>query len=72
MSDAAVHYFIPNHPQLARTLRGKLENARNLAASQVADGHAMDWGDYKWRVGVIEGFNRAIELCREAEKQLGD
>lgn len=67
---SAVHYFAPEHPQIARTLRGKIEKERRDLVAQLADGFAQDWGDYKHRAGVIKGLDLALQLCIAAESDL--
>ena len=67
-----IRLFVPDNPILARTLRQKLELERNKLGQSIVLGFAADWPDYRERIGVIKGLNLAIELCLEAEKQLGD
>lgn len=67
---SAVRFFSPDAPQLARTLRGKLEAQRRDLAAQIADGYAQDWADYKHRVGVIKGIDEAIQQCITIESDL--
>ena len=69
---SAVRFYAPDAPQLARTLRGRLEAHRNDLVGQVADGCGSDWADYRYRVGMIAGLVWAIEECGIAEKALRD
>ena len=67
---SAVRIFAPEHPNLARTLRAKLEKERAGLAANITDGLAQDWADYKHRAGVIKGIDAAIQLCINAESEL--
>lgn len=67
---SAVRLFAPEHPSLARTLRGKLEQHRATLGEALISGYASDWGDYNKRVGVILGISTAIAFCSDAEKGL--
>ena len=68
MTDA-LRIFALDHPQIARTLRGKLKERQTALVIQVATGSAEDWGDYKERVGVIKGFKEAIDLAEAIERE---
>lgn len=66
----AVHFFAPEHPALAHTVRAKLETQRAKLVAEVADGFASDWPDYRQRVGIIKGIDEAIQCCIETENNL--
>lgn len=66
----AVRFFAPEHPQTPRTLRGKLEKLMAEKTGMLAEGSASGFADYKLRIGEIRGLNEAIEICREAEKDM--
>lgn len=68
MSDA-FHLYALDHPQLARTLKGRLMKRKHELALQMADGYAQDFADYKHRAGVIAGISEAISMCDEIEKE---
>ena len=69
----AVQYFVPENPNLTRTLRGKLhEHMQKLSEALVKSYGIKDFPDYQRRVGVIEGLNTALTLCDEADKELGE
>ena len=67
---SAIRLFASEHPALARTVRGKLEKRRAELATQVADGFANDWANYRERVGAIKGIDEAIQFCIEIENNL--
>lgn len=67
---SAVRFFAPEHPQVARTARAKIERDLSSLMTSVATGYAADWGDYKERVGVIKGLAQAIEICKQVEHDL--
>lgn len=56
-------------PQVARTIRAKLEKRQAELASAIADGSAKDWADYQRRVGVLEGIDEALRVCDDIEKE---
>lgn len=56
-------------PQTARTLHARLKKRKDDLSSQIAEGYASDWGDYKNRVGVVEGLIAAMEICDEVVKE---
>lgn len=64
----AVHYFAPDNPALANTVRVRIEKRIAELGAQLAYGSAADWGDYQRRVGVIKGLEEARELCVEIDK----
>lgn len=70
MNDSAVRMFVPEHPAIARTVRGKLERRRAECAEQLAAGLAQDLSDYKHRSGVIRGIDEAIQMCIDTENEL--
>jgi hypothetical protein len=65
----AFRTFAIDPPYAARTLRTQLQKQRPELIVQNGEGYAIDWSDYKRRVGVIEGLAIAIEHCDEMEKQ---
>jgi hypothetical protein len=69
MSDPAFRLYAAEHPQLARTLRGKLEQRRAELIIQLGEGYAADWPNYKERSGHIAGLKEAIEICEQAERE---
>lgn len=70
MTDPAFRLYAAEHPQLARTLRAKLEHRRAELIIQLGEGFAGDWADYKERSGVIKGLKEAIDICEQAEKEM--
>ena len=70
MSTSAVRLFVPDHPSLPHTIRGRLEQRRAELIGQVAASVACDWADYKFRTGVIRGLEQAIEMSVAVEKEL--
>ena len=67
---SAVRYFVPDSPQKARTLRGKLLEEINTKSKSLIEGYAQDWADYSRRVGVLDGLSIAVDLCDGVEKEL--
>ena len=53
-------------PRDARTIRKRLEDEREAAASIIATPNAIkSWDDYQRRVGVLEGLDTALRVCDE-------
>lgn len=69
MAESAVRYFVPDHPQTARTLLGKLNELRAKKAQAVVDGYSQDWSDYRYRVGEIKALTEAIDICEQDEQE---
>lgn len=69
MADA-VHYFVPNNPVVARTLRQKLAARVAELSEQLGSGSAQDWADYNRKVGCIWGLTDAIAECERVEKDM--
>lgn len=66
----AVHYFAPDHPALSNTVRVRIEKRIAELSTQVAEGYAADWGDYRERAGVIKGLREAHKMCIETDDDL--
>lgn len=56
-------------PQVARTIKHRLEKRREELAAAISMGHAKDWSDYRHRVGVLEGIDEALRVCDDLEKE---
>lgn len=67
--ESAVRYFIPGASRLPRGWRTKLEESREREASYLISGAALDFADYRNRVGRIQGLNDAINLCQQMEDE---
>lgn len=65
---ASIRVSITDHGRLPSTLRGRLEKRR--AECSAALSYAQDWADFRHRVGVIQGYADAIEICEQTEKDL--
>ena len=70
MATSAVRLFVPDHPALPNTIRGRLEQRRAELIEQVGAGMACDWADYRLRTGVIRGLEQAISMSVAVEKEL--
>lgn len=70
MADAALRIYAEDHPALSHRLRAKLAARATELAGQVSGGYALDWPDYKERVGIIKGLIEAVQLCEADEKLL--
>ena len=64
-----VRAYYGDDPRLAGRLEARLKQEINEYAGQLARGLADDWPDYKERVGVIKGLERAVEIAQEIAKQ---
>ena len=69
-SEAGLRIFALDHPQVARTLRGKLGKRRQELVEQLAQGNAEDYADYKGRVGRLEGIEEAMKICEAIEAEM--
>lgn len=64
----AVQYFVPNHPAVSGSVRGRLIARRQELLENLR--YAPDWPDFKRRIGVLQATEEAIEICNEVEKDL--
>ena len=69
-ADSSVAIFPLDHPRMARTFAGRLEKRRLELQTQLAQGNAEDWPDYKERVGVMRGLTEAIDIAKQLEQEL--
>jgi len=67
---SAVHYFAPDHPALANTVRMRLKKRIDELTAQMAEGYVSDWADYKERVGVLRGLREAVDISAEIDEEL--
>lgn len=65
----AFRTFALDPPYAVRTLRTELVSLKADAIMQLAEGYAIDWPDYKQRVGNIQGLSAGIALCERMEKE---
>ena len=65
----AFRTFAVDPPYAARTLRTLMVQRRDALISQMSEGYAQDWADYRYRIGVIAGLKSAIEICEEMEQK---
>lgn len=56
--------------RLSRALDARLQEEISRETSQLAAGSALDFADYKRRVGVVAGFRRALVILDEAERDI--
>jgi hypothetical protein len=49
--------------RLHQVLLELIKEERNKEATFLAEGKALDWGDYQRRVGILEGLARARQLA---------
>lgn len=55
-----------DHPHSVRTIRQKLREIRDERLQYLAS--ASDWGDYRHRVGLLEGIDEALRVCDDVER----
>lgn len=65
----AFRTFALDQPATARTLKARILKHRQDRLTEIGEGYAQDWGDYKHRAGVIEGLLLAAGICEELEKE---
>lgn len=57
-------------PRLPRTLRAQFEQLVQSRKDFITSGGCKSFEDYKQRIGEIQGFQSAIAICQDAEKDL--
>lgn len=66
----AFEVYALDSPQVARTIKQKLEKLRAGYAEIIATPHSVkNWDDYQRRVGVLEGIDEALRVCDDLEKE---
>jgi hypothetical protein len=65
---SAVRFYAPDHPDLALTVRARLEKRRQQQIENLI--LAKDWDDHNRRVGMIRGIEEAMQIAAEAEHDL--
>lgn len=71
MADSAVRYFTPD-TAMKRKVRARLEARIREHAGFLCEGVAVDFADYRYRLGQMNGLKEAIEICDVAEKEEGN
>lgn len=69
---SAVRLFAPDHPQLAITVRAKIDTARNDLIAELGAGYARTWDDYNRRAGIIEGLRVALDIITQTDNELAE
>lgn len=64
---SAVRFFAVDHPAVAGTVRARLEKYRRELVEQFQS--AVDWGDFKYRSGRLQGVDDAIQHCIDVENE---
>lgn len=54
------------HHRLAKKIAADLAER----STQLANGYAESFEDYRYRAGIIAGLNRVLELCRTVEREM--
>lgn len=65
-----VREFTGDHRRLAINLLPQMEQQRATLAEALVKGGPKDFAEYRNRVGVIEGLDIAIGLCKQVQSQL--
>ena len=66
---AAFNVYSLDSPQVARTIKQRLEKRRAELAAPLVAGAVSDWPDYQRRVGVLEGIDEALRVCDVLEQE---
>lgn len=56
--------------RLFRDLESKIAGELEKLAAELIAGKAVDWPDYKIRVGRIKGLEEALNLARETQREV--
>ena len=64
---SAVRFFAVDHPAVAGTVRARLERYRKELVEAVF--MSVDWGDFKFRSGKLQGVDDAIQHCIDVETE---
>lgn len=62
--------MISSHPAFRDALERAIQEEIVHLLQNLANDAAEDWGDYKRRIGAIQGLQRAAEMCQSVADQL--
>lgn len=48
----------------------KIAETRRDHEQTIALGNAVDWADYRYRAGILQGLRLIEEICEQTEKEL--
>lgn len=65
-----IRFFPVDHPAMPHTLRGRLEARRKELTDAMVSGFALDFADYRYRAGQINGIEMALSFCADVEAEL--
>ena len=65
---AAAALFHVESPYLVRNLRDRITIRKAELIKEIAGGYVTDYADYKYRIGVLNGLDEALQLIDEMEK----
>lgn len=67
-----VRIYAEDDHRLPAHLAGRLVREIESRKEALASNYAVDFPDYKQRVGEIAGLKAALEICKDLEKQLSE
>lgn len=65
-----VFLYVEEDRRVPMTVAKQIEQERQSLIDGLVDGSALDFAQYREKVGEIRGLTTAILICQEAEKQL--
>ena len=68
MTTSSSRFFVPDHPSLPITAKGRLQVLRTDLLAQLL--YANGWDDYNKRVGRLMGIDDAIQIIADIEVDL--
>lgn len=66
--DSGFHVFALDHAPHMRTIRKRLEVIRGERSDDLLAGLAVDYADYRYRVGYLKALDEALRVCDEIER----
>lgn len=68
----AVSFYPTDHPALNITLKSRLMQLLRERQEDLATGIALDWADYRFRCGQMQGLVTAINMCDEVLREMSE
>lgn len=65
-----VRLFVPDHPEMARTLAGRLREEEKRALEALSSGHIDNFPEYREKIGYIRALRVALAECEDIERNL--
>ncbi len=70
MAENPVRLFVPDHPEAARNLLGRLREEEMRIIEAITSGYIDSLSDYREKIGYIKALRFAMNQCEDIERDL--